>query len=419
MIAHAPGRPIRDEELREHLGEALAWLDVRGKRVLAIVPDDTRTLPMPAVFETIATTLGPRARSLSFLIALGTHPPLTDEALARHLGPRWRTFPRVEVLQPRWDDPATLVQVGTLAREEMAKISGGLLHEEVPIRVNRAVLDHDFALLVGPVFPHEVVGFSGGHKYLFPGVSGPEMLHASHWLGALITNPKVNGHRDTPVRALIERAASAVPTPRAGLSLVMRGHDLIGLFVGEVQEAWGEAAALSAEANIVWAERSFHTVLSMAPPMYRELWTAGKCMYKLEPVVADGGTLIIYAPDLREVSTTHGKWLTEVGYHTRDYFVSHWERFRNVPWAVLAHSTHVKGIGTYRAGIERPRIEVVLATGIPHEACHRINLGYRDPRSLDPKALIAQRDEGVLVAPNAGEMLWRLKGGTVPDIDRL
>jgi len=419
VIAYAPGRPIGDKELRESLAEALAELDVRGKRVLAIVPDDTRTLPMPAVFETIATTLGPGARSLSFLIALGTHPRMTDDELDRHLGPRWRSYPSVAVLQHRWDDPTALVQVGTVSREEVGEISGGLLHEEAPIRLNRAVLDHDFALLVGPVFPHEVVGFSGGHKYLFPGVSGPEMLHLSHWLGALITNPKVNGHRDTPVRALIERAAAAVPTPRAGLSLVMRGHDLVGMFLGDVREAWGEAAALSAEANIVWAERSFHTVLSLAPPMYRELWTAGKCMYKLEPVVADGGTLVIYAPDLREVSATHGTRLTEVGYHVRDYFLAQWDRFRTVPWAVLAHSTHVKGIGTYRDGIERPRIEVVLATGLRPSVCRKINLGYRDPRSLDPQALADRRDAGILVVPNAGEVLWRLKDGTVPDIDRL
>ncbi|MBC7221287.1 DUF2088 domain-containing protein [Candidatus Bipolaricaulota bacterium] len=417
MIAYAPGRPIADDELRAHLSEALSRLDVQGKRILAIVPDDTRTLPMPTVFETIATAVGPRARSLTVLIALGTHPPLTEDGLARHLGPHWRSFPKVQVLQHRWDEPAALAQVGTIAAEEMEAISTGLLRVEVPIWVNRAVLDHDLTLLVGPVFPHEVVGFSGGHKYLFPGVSGPEMVHASHWLGALITNPKVNGHRDTPVRAMIERAAEAVPTPRVGVSLVMRGPDLVGLFVGEVREAWAEATHLSAEVNIVWAEQAYHTVLSIAPPMYRDLWTAGKCMYKLEPVVADGGKLIIYAPQLREVSVTHGKWLHEVGYHVRDYFLSQWDRFRNVPWAVLAHSTHVKGIGTYRDGVERPRIEVVLATAIPEEVCRRINLGYQEPTSVQPEALTGR--DGVLVVPNAGEMLWRLRSGEVPDIGRL
>lgn len=419
MIAYAPGRPIGDGELRERLGEALAGLDVRAKRVLAIIPDDTRTLPMPAAFETIAEVCAPQARTLSFLIALGTHPPLTEAELARHLGPRLHDFPGVQILQHRWDDPAALAQVGTIVREEMAEISGGLLREEVPVRVNRAVLEHDFLLILGPVFPHEVAGFSGGHKYFFPGIAGPDMLHISHWLGALITNPKVNGHRDTPVRALIERAAGLVPTPRTGISLVMRGQSLVGLFVGEVKDAWEAAAALSAEVNIVWADRTYSTVLSMAPTMYRELWTAGKCMYKLEPVVEDGGTLIIYAPHLHEVSVTHGKWLREVGYHTRDYFLAQWDQYRNVPWAVLAHSTHVKGIGTYRGGMERPRIEVILATGIPENVCRRINLGYRDPTTIRPEAFMGREEEGILAVPNAGEMLWRLADGTVPDIDRL
>jgi nickel-dependent lactate racemase len=419
IFSFAPGRPIAEREFREKLSEALAKLDARAKWVLAIIPDNTRTLPMPAAFETIAEACVPRARTLSFLIALGTHPPLTEDELARHLGPRFHDFPSVQILQHRWDDQAALARVGTITREEMEEISGGLLQEDVPVHINRMVLEHDLLLLLGPVFPHEVVGFSGGHKYLFPGIAGPEILHASHWLGALITNPKVNGHRDTPVRALIERAATLIPTPRVGISLVMRGHDLIGLFVGEVKEAWAAAAALSAEVNIVWADRAYSTVISMAPRMYRELWTAGKCMYKLEPVVEDGGTLIIYGPHIREVSVTHGKWLFEIGYHTRDYFLAQWDKYKHIPWAVLAHSTHVKGIGTYRNGVERPRIEVVLATGLPEKVCRRINLGYRDPASTRPEEFLGREKEGILVVPNAGEVLWRLSNGTFPDIDRL
>lgn len=405
----SPGRAIALHEFREKLSEALAKLKLDGKRVLAIVPDNTRTLPMPAAFETIAEVCAPQTRTLSFLVALGTHPPLTEVELSRHFGPRFRSFPGVQVLQHRWDDPTTLAQVGIISREEMAEISGGLLREEVPVRVNRAVLEYDFLLILGPVFPHEVVGFSGGHKYFFPGVAGPEMLHSSHWLGALITNLKVNGHRDTPVRELIERAASLVPTPRAGISLVMRGHDLVGLFVGEVKEAWAAAADLSAEVNILWSDRAYSTVLSVAPSMYRELWTAGKCMYKLEPVVENGGTLIIYAPHVNEVSVTHGKWILAVGYHTRDYFLAQWEKYRHVPWAVLAHSTHVKGIGTYQDGVERPRIEVILATGIPENVCRQINLGYQDPRSIQPETFVGREKEGVLAVPNAGEVLWRLR----------
>jgi len=416
-FAFAPGRPIGERELREKLGEALGGWKFQGKRVLVVVPDDTRTLPMRPIFDTLASTLSSQARQLHVLVALGTHPPMSEEALLRHLGPGFRDFPGVRVLQHEWNNPQALAHVGTVPQEEVARISCGLLVEDVPVRINKAALENDLLVVVGPVFPHEVVGFSGGHKYFFPGISGPDLLHTSHWLGALITNPKVNGHRDTPVRELIERAAQMVPTPRVGVSLVMRGHDLVGLYVGEVREAWAAAVEQSSQVNIVWTDRLYSTVLSLAPPMYGELWTAGKCMYKLEPVVEDGGMLIVYGPHVREVSLTHGRWLLDIGYHTRDYFLGQWERFRHLPRAVLAHSTHVKGIGTFRQGVERPRIEVVLATSIPPQVCQQVNLAYRDPCSIRPDEW--QGEEDVLVVPNAGETLWRLKGGYVPDIDRL
>lgn len=418
MLSFAPGRALTDAELRDKLREFLDEADIRHGKVLVIIPDDTRTLPMPVIFEILVESLLPRVKELAFLVALGTHPPMSNEQLSRHLGPRF-PHPKVHVYQHSWRDPKALVQVGTLRKDRMAEISRGLLALEVAVEINRLVLEYDQILIVNPVFPHEVVGFSGGHKYFFPGVSGPTMVNVSHWLGALITNPKVNGHKWTPVREMIEEAVKFVPTPRLGLSLVLRGHEVMGLFLGEVLEAWEAAADLSAKVNIVWAPRSYEFVLSMAPPMYRELWLAGKCMYKLEPVVADGGTLIIYGPHIREISPTHGEWLLQIGYHVRDFFLAQWEKYKDVPWAVLAHSTHVKGIGTFRGGVERPRIHVILATGIPEEICRKINLGYRDPKTIKPEEFQGRENEGILVVPNAGEQLWRLADGTVPDIDRL
>jgi len=192
----------------------------------------------------------------------------------------------------------------------------------------------------------------------------------------------------------------------------MRGHEAVGTFFGDVREVWAEAADLSAKTNIIWQDRSFHTVISIAPPMYRELWTAGKCMYKLEPVIADGGRVVIYAPHLHEISPTHEKWIRQVGYHTRDYFLARSDECAHVPRAILAHSTHVKGLGSYVDGIEHPRVEVVLATGISKEVCQQINLGYMDPGELDIRAYEDRESEGVLVVPNAGEMLYRLSGGS-------
>ena len=419
ILSYAPGRAIDMQEVEARLGQAIEEIDVAGKRVLVIIPDNTRTLPMPTFFETISTHLSSRAREVTFLVALGTHPPLSEDELRIHLGPHVEDFGNVHVVQHEWDNPAALTQVGTITRAEMEEISVGLLSEEVLVTINRAVLEHDLVIILGPVFPHEVVGFSAGHKYFFPGVSGPEMVHQSHWLGALITSPKTIGHKDTPVRMMIEKAATMVSTPRLGIMLVMRGHDLKGLFLGKIEDAWSKAADLSAKENIIWVEHPFKTVLSMAPPMYWELWTAGKCTYKLESVVADGGRVIIYAPSLHEISVTHGRLIRQVGYHTRDYFLHQWEWFKDVPRAILAHSTHVKGIGTFVDGVEHPRMEVVLATALSEDLCHEINLSYLDPSTIDPAEYENREDEGILVVPNAGEMLFRLADGTVPDIDEL
>ncbi len=419
ILNYAPGREIDMQEVEARLGQAIEEIDVSGKKVLVIIPDNTRTLPMPTFFETISAHLSPRAREVTFLVALGTHPPLSEDELRIHLGARMNDFRNVHIVQHEWDNPAALTQVGTIARAEMEGISGGLLSEEVPVTINRAVLEHDLVIILGPVFPHEVVGFSAGHKYFFPGVSGSEMVHQSHWLGALITSPKTIGHKETPVRAMIECAAEMVTTPQVGISIVMRGSTLLGLFVGDVNDSWSVAADLSAKENIIWVEHPFKTVLSMAPQMYWELWTAGKCTYKLESVVADGGKVIIYAPSLHEISVTHGRLIRQVGYHTRDYFLRQWERFQGVPRAILAHSTHVKGIGTFVDGVEYPRMDVVLATALSEDLCREINLGYLDPSTIDPAEYDNRENEGILVVPHAGEMLFRLVDGTVPDIDRL
>jgi len=324
----------------------------------------------------------------------------------------------VPIHQHHWDKPESLIHIGTIPAADMDRLSGGLLVEDVPVTINRRILQCDEIVLVGPVFPHEVVGFSGGYKYLFPGISGPDFLHRFHWLGALITNPKINGRKDTPVRAALNHAAAFIRTPVTMACYVVANQKMHGFYMGG-PEAWSAAADLSAVLNIRTVPRSWTTVLSMAPPMYDDIWTAGKCMYKLEPVVADGGTLVIYAPHIREVSYTHGRHLLRIGYHTRDYFLAQMERFRDVPGAILAHSTHVKGIGTFTNGVEKPRIQVVLATAIPQEVCQQINLGYRDPTSIRQEDYEGREDRGILVVRDAGEVLYRLADGTVPDIDRL
>lgn len=404
---------MSESETLELVQQAVEQESYDGKKLLVLIPDHTRSCPLGMMFRALYSALAGRVKQLDIMIALGTHPPMSDEQIYERVEitaeEHRMLYPKARFFNHAWDDPAQLVEIGQLKRKDVRDLTDGLFEMDVTVTCNRAVLNYDRILIVGPVFPHEVVGFSGGNKYIFPGISGPEVLHFFHWLGAVITNPRIIGRKWTPVRAVIDKSASLIPVERRAFCMVVKGQGLAGLYYGTPEEAWSSAADLSDKIHVEYHDQPYHTVLSCAPKMYDELWTGGKCMYKLEPVVADGGRLIIYAPHIKDVSLAHGKMIAELGYHTVGYFLEQWDQFKHYPWGILAHSTHVKGIGRFENGVDYPRVEVILATQIPEETCRKINLGYMDYRAIDPATYMNRESEGVLCVPRAGEILYRLQ----------
>lgn len=405
---------ISEENVKEIIEAGTPASLYEKKRVLVLTPDATRTCPLPMMVRAVHEVIGERAAQLDFMVAVGTHTPLSEEEISALYGvtPQCRkeTFGRSGFFSHRWDSPETLVRIGHLSDEEVEEVSGGLLKENVTIDINGKIYDYDLILILGPVFPHEVVGFSGGAKYLFPGISGGELLHFFHWLGALITSSAIIGKKDTPVRRVIHRAIQKIDLPIHCVAMVVdREGGLCGLFAGDVMDAWSDAADLSSKIHIVTEKKPYRIVLGRAPEMYDEIWTAGKVMYKLEQVVDDDGKLIIYAPHIDRISRTWGACIEKVGYHVRDYFLARMETFKDIPRGVLAHSTHVRGKGLYENGIEKPRIDVVLATSIPKEKCDQVHLGYMDPAEIRIADYMGKRDEGILFVDHAGEILHRLE----------
>ncbi|MDZ4788112.1 MAG: lactate racemase domain-containing protein [Blastochloris sp.] len=412
-IGGVGGAVISDAALSQFLLDVADKLDADGKRILLIVPDATRTAPIGTAFKTLHAALSARAKEINVIFALGTHPPMSEEAMCQRLEitqeERQRSYHAVQMFNHAWDDPNELHTLGAIPRSEISDLSDALFSMDVPVQINRRVFDHDLLLIIGPVFPHEVVGFSGGNKYLFPGIGGPEILNFFHWLGAVVTNARIIGSKWTPVRRVVDRAAAMVPVERKCLCLLVDSEGTHGAFFGTPEMAWDMASDASAQLHVVRKPRAFHSILSCAPLMYDELWVGGKCMYKLEPVLDDGGELIIYAPHIHEVSVTHGKLISQIGYHCRDYFLKQWDKFKDFPWGILAHSTHVYGQGTYENGVERPRAKVTLATGIDEATCRQINLGYRNWRTIRKEDFMDREDSGVLFVPKAGEQLYRLE----------
>lgn len=411
------GQLLTNDQILETLNKGLDG-NFRNQRLLVLIPDHTRSLPLPFLFRSLVEVLR-TAQQLDFMVALGTHPPLGEESLHKLVGitaeERRTNFKHIGLLNHAWDTPSALTSLGRIEQDEIRQIAGHNWHSSLPnevnIRINKAALEYDHILILGPTFPHEVVGFSGGAKYLFPGISGAEMINATHWLGALAGVVGTIGIKETPVRAMIHAAVARLQTPITLISLVVEDKGLSGLFVGDYLSAWSEAADLSAQRHIRWvdASRPFERVLSCAPAMYDELWTAAKAMYKLEPAVALGGEVVIYAPHLDVVSHVHGKYIYEVGYHTLPYFLNDWERFKDIPLGVLAHSTHLRGSGIMEDGIEKPNVRVTLSSKISAEDCACLNLGYLDPAKVNVDEWKDREDEGVLYVPKAGEILFRLK----------
>ncbi|MFN8002088.1 MAG: lactate racemase domain-containing protein [Acidobacteriota bacterium] len=406
---------LTEAEVRELMVAALAQTPLDGKRVIVIIPDGTRTAPIGQMFRLFYELLGERVAALDYLIALGTHQPMSEDAINARLeisaAERATTYAKVKVFNHHWELPETFAELGVISQEEISQISDGLLNEPVTVKLNKLVFDYDQIIICGPTFPHEVVGFSGGNKYFFPGISAGEVINFSHWLGALVTSYETIGKKYTAVRKVIDRAAQFITHPKLCFSLVVKGESLAGLYIGSPEEAWEAASDLSSQLHIIWADRQYQRVLSVMPKLYDDIWTGSKGMYKLEPVIADGGEVVIYAPHIDEISYTHGKILDELGYHVLEYFTKQWDKFKHYPLGVVAHSTHLTGIGTYNpeTGVENPRIKVTLATKISKERCERLNLGYLDPDTINLDEWRGREAEGILLVPKAGEMLYRLK----------
>lgn len=154
--------------------------------MLVLIPDHPRALPLPFLFRALVDVLH-NAKQVDFMAALGTHPPLSDESINKLVGitaeEQTTTFRHIGLLNHAWDTPSTLVALGTMEQDEIKQIAGKNWHSSLPatvdIRINKAALEYDHVIILGPTFAHEV-GFSGGAKYLFPGVSGPDMINATH-----------------------------------------------------------------------------------------------------------------------------------------------------------------------------------------------------------------------------------------------
>jgi nickel-dependent lactate racemase len=412
----APDLDLSPGELRAILEQALLTIGPDA-RVLAIISDKTRDDNTDILFPFAAEILAARkVAQFDALVAQGTHMPMTEEEKRTKVGlHEGDSTPGLgQIFDHQWNRPEELVTIGELSAARVTELTEGLLTEAVKVNLNRLLGPgiYDTVLVFGATVPHEVAGFAGGAKYFFPGVAGPDLTHATHWLGALASIENVIGRVETPTRHMIEAAADFVPARIISLnSVVTRDDDnrlrTHALFAGDVRAAFRRAAEVSRQVHIKYTGRKYKRVVALLDEHYDELWVGGKASYKLGGIIDQGGELIIYAPHLHSISETHGMLIEKYGYapldRVREMVALSTELQANL--AVAAHLAHVSYAGQRdENGRVVPRFQITMASALDEATCARVNLGFMDHRQFRRQDY--DSDPGTLVVERAGRDLY-------------
>ncbi len=406
---------LSGDELREIVGQALQVVP-RNSRVLAIIPDKTRDDNTDILFPFAAEVLQTRRVAVfDALVAQGTHAAMTTEEKLTKIGGRDKPLARCfgQVFDHHWDIASELTTLGELDARKVSELTDGLLNRPITLTANKLLRPdvYDTILIFGATVPHEVAGFAGGAKYFFPGVSGAELTHATHWLGALHGVEQTIGRIETPVRRMIEAAAEFVPAEIISFnSVVSRSeHDDLNthaLFAGDVRECFRQAARISARVHIKYTNRKYRRVVALLDEHYDEMWTGGKASYRLGAIVEEDGELIIYAPHLRCISDTHGRAIERYGYQPLESvrrLVAEGSGELDGNLCVAAHLAHVAYAG-HSLDATKPRFKITLASQVDKEMCERVRLGYMNPRDFNLRDY--QNDDETLIVERAGRDLY-------------
>ena len=407
---------LSPNELREIVNQALMHL-APGARVLGIIPDKTRDDKTDVLFPFAAEILAARqVAQFDGLVAQGTHVPMSQGEKLLKIGAQNGAWPAGvgEIFDHQWNVPEELVTIGELAADQVTQLTGGLINDPVKVNLNRRLGPgvYDTILIFSATVPHEVAGFAGGAKYLFPGVAGPDLTHATHWLGALASIENVIGRIETPTRHMIEAAADFVTAQIITLNSVLTRDDdnrlrTHALFTGDFRQAFRRAAEISRQVHIKYTGRKYRRVVALLDEHYDELWVGGKASYKLGGIIEEGGELIIYAPHLHSISETHGRLIEKYGYapldRVREMVALSTELQNNL--AVAAHLAHVSYAGKRdETGRVVPRYRITMASALDEETCRRVHLGFMDYRSFRREDY--ENDLDTLVVEKAGRDLY-------------
>lgn len=293
---------ITSADLKAGLFEAFKKLGTRNK-VLALPPDFTRFHSRAGEITQLTYEYYGKALT-DILPALGTHAPMSDKEIHEMFEGVPANLFRVH------DWRNDVVTLGTVPSSYMMEISEGKIDYEWSAQVNKLLRDggHDLILSIGQVVPHEVIGMANHAKNIFVGTGGKEGINKSHFLGAVYGMERIMGRALTPVRKVLNYACEHFLSkyPVIYVQTVVGKDDnnnlvIRGLYIGDDEECFIKASALSLEVNFQLLDKPLKkVVVYLDPSEFKSTWLGNKSVYRTRMAIDDGGDLIVLAPGLKE-----------------------------------------------------------------------------------------------------------------------
>lgn len=407
---------LSSADLQEGLFRAMDKLGPR-ERVLAIPPDMSR-------FHSRAGELTQNAyqyydqRLRAVLPALGTHAGMRAEQITKMFGDIPYSLFRTH------DWRKDTVTLGEVPAEYIHEQSEGKLNYAWPAQANRLVVDGDFDLIlsVGQVVPHEVVGMANYNKNILVGTGGPEGINRSHYLAAVYGMERIMGRADNPVRRILNYAANrflkhlpivyvltVVAAKEAG------GLATRGLFIGDDEECFRKACALSLKVNFVLLEESIHkAVVYLSPEEFKSTWLGNKAIYRTRMALADNAELIVLAPGVKEFGEDANidRLVRNYGYKGTEASLAAVAKNKDLAGdlSAAAHLIHGSSEGRFKitycpGGLSRQEIESV---GYEYADLNEMTKRY-NPAKLKC-GFNDVCGEKIFFVPNPGLGLWAYRG---------
>lgn len=317
---------LSSEDLKKALFTALDKIGPK-KKVLAVPPDFTR-------FHSRAGELTRYAREYyggnltDVLPALGTHVAMSSDHLSAMFGNMPLNILRVH----KWRDD--IVTIGEVPAKFVKHISNGAVNYCWPAQVNRMLVEggFDLVLSIGQVVPHEVTGMANYNKNIFVGLGGEEGINKSHFLGAAYGMERIMGRADTPVRRVLnyamEHFGHILPKIVYVLTVVANDENGIlqtrGIFIGDDEECFKCASALSVKVNFQKLAKSLYkVVVYLNPQEFNSTWLGNKSIYRTRMAIADGGELIVLAPGVERFGEDNeiDRLIRKYGYKGTSYIL--------------------------------------------------------------------------------------------------